>query len=182
MRSLCLRSRWKIRVVLILSSVAGLDPGNRKLLSSLLHEIAATQAHRIFLALKRPHDVPTWVSHLIYAQSDSKIVGAGPKPRVLELLRDTWKVNPEEYLYTVPSLEAFRRAPPRAVKKIAETPRIEKKTVLEMNGLQIRHDNQIIVGNWKQNVDGSEKDGLWWKVSTGERWGLFGPNGRSPGI
>ena len=164
-------------MVLILH-IAGLDPWNRKLLSSLLHEIAASQAHRIFLALKRPHDVPAWISHLIYAQSDSKIVGIGPKPRVLELLRDTWKVNPEEYLYTVPSLEAFRRTP-RAVKKKVEIPQFEKKTVFEMSGLQIRYNNQIIVGDWKQDINGSEKDGLWWNVMTGERWGLFGPNGIS---
>lgn len=157
----------------------GLDPWNKKLLNSLLSEITASKAHRIFLALKHPHEVPFWVNRLIYVQSDSKIVGIGPKPRVLELLRDTWKVNPEEYLYTVQSLEAFKRSRPSAVKKVAETPRIKKKPVLEMNGLQIRHDNQIIVGNWKQNVDGSERDGLWWKILTGDRWGLFGPNGTS---
>ena len=140
--------------------------------------IAVNRERRIFCAFKHPHDVPSWVTHLIYAGSDSKIVALGPRSAVLQILRDTWRVDPEEYLYTAPSIEAFHRASPWVPKKVVKKPQVEKKTVVEMCGVQIRHGNKVIVGDWKQNVNENEQNGLWWKVKTGERWGLFGPNGR----
>ena len=93
-----------------------------------------SRAHRIFLAVKHPHDVPSWVSHLIYAQSNSKVVGLGSRSAVLQKLRDTWRANPEEYLYTIPSMEAFRRSTPWGPRAVVNEPKFEKRAVMEMRG------------------------------------------------
>ena len=51
--------------------------------------------------------------------------------------------------------------------------------LIEMKGARVAYGTKVVVGNWKQKV-GSEndlRDGLWWTVKRGQRWGIFGPNG-----
>jgi ABC-type molybdenum transport system ATPase subunit/photorepair protein PhrA len=62
--------------------------------------------------------------------------------------------------------------------KIEDTQQPEiGEALVEMEGARVTYGSKSVLGNWKQNVDGSEKDGLWWTVRRGERWGIFGPNG-----
>ncbi|KAH8679070.1 P-loop containing nucleoside triphosphate hydrolase protein [Tricladium varicosporioides] len=49
--------------------------------------------------------------------------------------------------------------------------------LIEMEGAKISYGSKIVLGNWRQEVDGQAQDGLWWNVRRGERWGVFGPNG-----
>ncbi|TVY32870.1 putative transporter [Lachnellula subtilissima] len=49
--------------------------------------------------------------------------------------------------------------------------------LIEMEGASISYGSKCVLGNWKQEVDGELRDGLWWTVKRGERWGIFGPNG-----
>jgi ABC-type molybdenum transport system ATPase subunit/photorepair protein PhrA len=49
--------------------------------------------------------------------------------------------------------------------------------IVEMNGIKVTYGKEVILGGWEQDVDGKRKEGLWWTVRRGERWGIFGPNG-----
>ncbi|OCK78864.1 P-loop containing nucleoside triphosphate hydrolase protein [Lepidopterella palustris CBS 459.81] len=49
--------------------------------------------------------------------------------------------------------------------------------VVEMEGVRVKYGNNSVLGDWQQCVDGSVKDGLWWNVRRGQRWGIFGANG-----
>ncbi|KAF4625356.1 hypothetical protein G7Y89_g12811 [Cudoniella acicularis] len=49
--------------------------------------------------------------------------------------------------------------------------------LVEMQGAKISYGPKTVLGNWTQEVDGEVRDGLWWQVKRGERWGIFGPNG-----
>ena len=51
------------------------------------------------------------------------------------------------------------------------------EALVEMEGARVTYGSKSVLGNWKQTVNGSEADGLWWTVRRGERWGIFGPNG-----
>lgn len=53
-----------------------------------------------------------------------------------------------------------------------------KEPLVEMEGVNIRYGARQILGGWNQELNGEERDGLWWTVRRGERWGVFGPNGR----
>ncbi|RDW80652.1 hypothetical protein BP5796_05350 [Coleophoma crateriformis] len=63
----------------------------------------------------------------------------------------------------------------------AETGRTEipevKDALVEMEGARVAYRSKAVLGNWQQEVDGTLRDGLWWTVRRGERWGIFGPNG-----
>lgn len=49
--------------------------------------------------------------------------------------------------------------------------------IVEMEGVRIKYDTNSVLGDWQQDVDGTTKEGLWWNVRRGERWGIFGANG-----
>jgi ABC-type molybdenum transport system ATPase subunit/photorepair protein PhrA len=49
--------------------------------------------------------------------------------------------------------------------------------LIEMRGASISYGSKRVLGHWEQEVDGETRDGLWWTVKRGERWGIFGPNG-----
>ncbi|KAF2703221.1 hypothetical protein K504DRAFT_392670 [Pleomassaria siparia CBS 279.74] len=49
--------------------------------------------------------------------------------------------------------------------------------VVEMEGVQIRYGNNSVLGDWKQHINGTSVEGLWWNVHQGQRWGIFGANG-----
>jgi ABC-type molybdenum transport system ATPase subunit/photorepair protein PhrA len=64
--------------------------------------------------------------------------------------------------------------------KDVDIPRIGELLV-EMEGARVQYGTKTVLGNWKQKVPGDStsesRDGLWWTVKRGERWGIFGPNG-----
>ncbi|PQE22487.1 ABC transporter protein [Rutstroemia sp. NJR-2017a BVV2] len=49
--------------------------------------------------------------------------------------------------------------------------------LIQMEGARVKYGSKSVLGNWTQTVNGDERDGLWWTVKRGERWGIFGPNG-----
>ncbi|KAF2473856.1 P-loop containing nucleoside triphosphate hydrolase protein [Lindgomyces ingoldianus] len=55
------------------------------------------------------------------------------------------------------------------------TPRGEP--VVQMEGVRIKYGSNSVLGDWTQDINGRARDGLWWNVHRGERWGIFGANG-----
>jgi ABC-type molybdenum transport system ATPase subunit/photorepair protein PhrA len=58
------------------------------------------------------------------------------------------------------------------------------EALVEMEGAKVQYGAKAVLGNWKQSVPmpsgqipDEVRDGLWWTVRRGERWGIFGPNG-----
>ena len=49
--------------------------------------------------------------------------------------------------------------------------------VLDIKGAKVVYGEKTVLGGWKQSVGMEEKEGLWWTVCRGQRWGVFGPNG-----
>ncbi|KUJ16420.1 ABC transporter-like protein [Mollisia scopiformis] len=51
--------------------------------------------------------------------------------------------------------------------------------LVEMEGARVAYGTKAVLGNWKQKAPPNEglRDGLWWTVKRGERWGIFGTNG-----
>jgi len=53
-----------------------------------------------------------------------------------------------------------------------------KEALVEMKGVKVMYGTKKVLGAWQEIVDGQPQNGLWWTVRRGERWGVFGPNGR----
>lgn len=50
--------------------------------------------------------------------------------------------------------------------------------LVEMDGVKVQYGDQVALGGWKCSIDGNLKEGLYWSVRRGDRWGIFGPNGK----
>ncbi|MCJ1447073.1 MAG: hypothetical protein MMC23_007582 [Stictis urceolatum] len=56
----------------------------------------------------------------------------------------------------------------------------EREPLVELQGVCVRYGGsggRIVLGAGKQMLDGVQKQGLWWTIRRGERWGVFGSNG-----
>lgn len=51
--------------------------------------------------------------------------------------------------------------------------------LIEMKGVKVQYGDKAVLGNWKEEHGGTQRNGLWWTVSRGQRWGVFGPNGKA---
>ncbi|KAL1597782.1 hypothetical protein SLS60_008269 [Paraconiothyrium brasiliense] len=49
--------------------------------------------------------------------------------------------------------------------------------IVEMEGVRIKYGPNSVLGDWQQDVDGKQRDGLWMNIHRGQRWGIFGANG-----
>ena len=52
------------------------------------------------------------------------------------------------------------------------------EAIVEMERVLVKYGEKQVLGRWTQNVEDHPREGLWWTVRRGERWGIFGPNGK----
>jgi len=179
-----------------------LDPQTLLTLSPLLYDLAKVNAPRLVLTLRPQDPIPEWITHLIFLQGTCEIAFQGPKDDVLrQLMGHLQKVkdgkiepNLDIPLYAGHELgrkltskgieesgweenqilKASSSTLPKKIKK--DEPQIGEALV-EMQGAHVKYGTKSVLGNWTQHIDGCQKDGLWWTIRRGERWGIFGPNG-----
>ena len=60
----------------------------------------------------------------------------------------------------------------------AELPVSTYEVLVEMQDVCVKYSDKEILGSWKQELEGQTRNGLSWTVRRGERWGVFGPNGK----
>ncbi|KAF2204656.1 ABC transporter-like protein [Delitschia confertaspora ATCC 74209] len=185
----------------------GLDPFVTRHISQVLHRLAESNAPRIVLSLRPQDVIPDWVTHLVYAGEDGKVDTLGPKEEVFQYLQREYEaieksqrsgtkkvegIDPkfveirevgrhlsekgdfetdltESTEVAVLSRDAYKRVD-SSVPQMGEP-------VVEMEGVRIKYGSNAVIGDWQQDVDGTAKEGLWWTVRQGERWGIFGANG-----
>lgn len=180
----------KPEVLLLDEPFMGLDPPTVTGLSPLLQSLSEKASPRLILSARPQDPLPEWITHLIYLRSDCQIGSMGPKDVVLEGLRkymqgvQSGKLVEDRKMPVHALAEVGKvlpsSAPTAASKSQDATVQVSTSTaepVVEMDGCRISYKDKVVLGNWTQQVDGRQKDGLIWTVRRGERWGVFGPNG-----
>ncbi|KAF2396706.1 hypothetical protein EJ06DRAFT_559819 [Trichodelitschia bisporula] len=56
-------------------------------------------------------------------------------------------------------------------------PEVVGEPLIEMEGVKVAYGDKTVLGDWTQEVEGEQRQGLWWTIRRGERWGVFGANG-----
>ncbi|KAI1178827.1 ABC transporter [Nemania sp. FL0916] len=188
-------------VLLLDEPFMGLDPPTVAGLSPLLHGLASTANPRLVLTARPQDPIPDWITHLIYLRTDCQVGAIGEKNSVLEYLRGyvrkVWNGSAEDAKLKVHNIvqmgktltakgiqgedlmgqEAVDETGTKTSETAASQPRAIGEPIVEMNGCQVQYRGQVAVGNWKEQVNGKEREGLTWSIRRGERWGVFGPNG-----
>jgi ABC-type molybdenum transport system ATPase subunit/photorepair protein PhrA len=176
-------------------------------ISRVLHRLAEANAPRIVLSLRPQDTIPEWITHIVYAGEDGKVASLGPKEEVFQYLKQQYddaersiqnsSSNSELDAKLVELREVGRHLSERGdfesngtdasnqtgalsrdgYRKIDDTQVLIGEPIVEMQGVNIKYGANSVLGEWKQNVSGEEKDGLYWNVHRGQRWGIFGANG-----
>ena len=183
---------------MINAGVVGLDPPTLRTLSPLLYNLAKSSDPRLLLTLRPQDPIPDWITHVIYLFPSLQVAHQGRTDDVIRNLRDESKPNlirqgPQA------TLELGRKLSARGIednhlnrgvsaKPDAQTPSVvtakgkdsagATQPVLEMENVQVRYGDKQVLGGWVEEVDGQPRQGLWWTVRRGQRWGVFGPNGK----
>ncbi|KAI9794447.1 MAG: hypothetical protein M1816_005517 [Peltula sp. TS41687] len=174
----------KPEVLLLDEPFMGLDPPTVSTLSPLLHRLAVANAPRLILSLRIQDPMPSWITHLIYLSSDAKITCQGHRSELTDELEKRIQfigvdsggskdLQFQSYNDDGSSGQAKtkRKAPRRQPKNH------RGEVLVEMEGAKVQYGDQVVLGGWEDSVDGDIKEGLYWSVRRGDRWGVFGPNG-----
>jgi ABC-type molybdenum transport system ATPase subunit/photorepair protein PhrA len=194
-------------VLLLDEPFMGLDPPTLLTLSPMLERLAKTNTPRLVLSLRPQDPIPDWITHLLYLKGDCEVAYHGPKEDVLNELQEyVTKVKrgeaeadihmPLHSMHEVGRMLTKRGildhvAPPSQQLPSKQTVPLSRdgyeleeigspevgEPLVEMQGAHVAYGTKSVLGNWQQKVNGEVKDGLWWTIRRGERWGIFGPNG-----
>jgi ABC-type molybdenum transport system ATPase subunit/photorepair protein PhrA len=189
-------------VLLLDEPFMGLDPPTVAGLSPLLHGLASKASPRLVLSARPQDPIPDWITDLVYLRADCQVAAMGKKETVLEELRKyvrgVWRgAHVEDDRMAVHNIvqmgkiltpngiqgktlmgdETAKGNETTVTNVVARTPRNLGDPLVEMEGCQVQYRGKIALGNWKDQVNGEEREGLTWVVRRGERWGIFGPNG-----
>lgn len=189
-------------VLLLDEPFMGLDPPTVAGLSPLLHALASNASPRLVLSARPQDPIPEWITHLVYLRADCQVGVMGEKETVLDGLRKyvrgVWNgaLAEDEKLavhnviqvgktltakgirgHALMGDDAVNQDKTPVAKAGVDVPRNIGEPLVEMEGCQVQYRGQIALGNWKEQVNGREREGLTWTVRRGERWGVFGPNG-----
>lgn len=169
----------------------------------MLYRLAEAKSPRIVLSLRPQDSIPDWITHIVYAGEDGKVDALGSKEKVLQYLKLQFErvqktgfmgdeLNPKlvelrevgRHLHERGDFEASSRNTSQlnslsrdGYEKHEKTRVAVGEPIVEMNGVRIAYGTNSVLGEWLQDVDGSEKNGLYWNVHRGQRWGVFGSNG-----
>lgn len=194
-------------VLLLDEPFMGLDPPTLLTLSPMLEGLAEKMAPRLLLSLRPQDPVPDWITHVIVLDGIGGIAFQGLWTKVLNpskwwgktLGKKRQKNNAyanfgigprltkdgiiENKVHKSSSSSNFNPTAERLSRdgypmNDLDQPRLGE-ALIEMDGARVAYKSKAVLGNWKQNVPGTDeqRDGLWWTVKRGERWGIFGPNG-----
>ena len=175
-----------------------LDPFTLRTLSPLLHNLAKRSDPRLIVTLRPQDPIPAWITHLIYLDPNLQVAHQGRTDDVIRNLRDESKAF-RTGLGPQVTLELGRKLSTQGIEDNhlnrgvsaepdAQTPGVvtakgkdsadAREPVLEMESVQVRYGDKQVLGGWLQGVDGQPRQGLWWTVRRGQRWSVFGPNGK----
>lgn len=178
----------------------GLDPATVNSISALLQRLAERCAPRLLLSLRPQDKIPDWITHLLIVGNSHRVLTQGSRSEV-ERVFNVWKTLPvpkrastdvapkDEAIYLkalkdledgfldrqlLQDLDLLPRKKQTLLEMVAQR---GGEPIIEMNGVQVKYGDKIVLGNWKQKVNGELRDGLHWKVRRGQRWAILGANG-----
>ncbi|KAL8685365.1 MAG: hypothetical protein Q9224_005846, partial [Gallowayella concinna] len=163
-------------ILLLDEPFMGLDPPTLKTISPLLFKLAEAQAPRILLSLRPQDSLPEWITHIVYLGPELRVAHQGPKSEVFDALgieKTAYKPASSAGVTGIKGPSQSREGLPLQ----DESPKSVGQPIVEMRDVCVKYGDKVVLGNWQEDINGEQRQGLQWTVRRGERWGIFGPNG-----
>ena len=156
-------------VLLLDGPFMGLDPRTLKKLEGVLGRLAGRGKPRVVVSLRPEDEVPEWISHVVVVDENLKVLHQGSKDEVLEASKDFLKHSisaPDASNAQQLSRDGFPKHSP---------PLPKGSPLVEFSGVRVSYGPKTVLGDWHQPSHPSP--GLHWTLHSGQRCGIFGPNG-----
>lgn len=149
-------------VLLLDGPFMGLDPRTAEKMATVLFTIAKTRKPQLVLSLRPEDEVPKWITRLAATGEDLNTVStqdlARSRGRKSGATQEHLTLSKDGHPHDSPAL------PPGEV-------------VVEMRGVKVSYGDKTVLGDWSQDVNGEQREGLYWSLHRGQRCGIFGANG-----
>lgn len=175
----------------------GLDPTTTRSISNLLRELTTNSAPRLVLGLRPQDELPEWITHVVALGNKQQIIFTGSQAGFKEKLKLWREVRQLHGRRKDGKLKRGQKVAEAlfengvldndllmdyGLTKLATRPAVKPakkdgEPIIEMDGVQVRYGDRIVLGDWEQKVNGELKQGLHWKVRRGQRWAIIGANG-----
>ena len=185
-------------VLLLDEPFMGLDPPTVASLSPLLQTLAEKAAPRLILALRPQDPLPKWTTHLLELGPGLHVKAQGPRstlrksssldlPTVEKGVRGK---KAQAIFLGLPELMPRESTRPRPMSREGlplhhkNMHDKDKESVIEMKDIRVNYGQRTVLGNWVTSSPNHEESqrGFNWTVRKGDRWGVFGPNGKRAGL
>ncbi|KAJ5312227.1 hypothetical protein N7508_003057 [Penicillium antarcticum] len=185
-------------VLLLDEPFMGLDPATVRSISGLLHNFAEKSSPRLILALRPQDKIPDWITHKMILGNHHQALVQGPKSEVDEILQ-VWSHFSESHApmnFTHEQNIAFQKMKTDMETGVLDPDLLQSLTggskhpygrepatylggepIIEMDGVHVQYGDKPVLGNWSQQVNNKNVNGLHWRVRRGQRWAIIGANG-----
>ncbi|KAI9683584.1 MAG: hypothetical protein M1829_004887 [Trizodia sp. TS-e1964] len=158
---------------------------------ALLARVSYSQSPRLVLSLSWRAKIPTWITHVLCLWPNCQLGYRGSRANTKHRLNKNSDWNPKHQLAHAERAKTLAKilAKPKSIDLTKpknknhplendDTPAKEQQEPLvEILGVKLKYAEKTVLGSSRQTINGERKEGLWWNVMPGERWGLFGPKG-----
>ena len=175
----------------------GLDPATVRSISGFLHRLAAKNSPRLILALRPQDNLPDWITHVVILGNFNQVLLQGTRAEVDHTL-NVWKHLYKRRMPALPGNDGkiLQKAKddiekgildrqllwdlkliPSKPGQLGNVTAMAGEPLIEMDGVRVQYGDKMVLGDWKQEVNGEQKEGLHWTVRRGQRWVVLGANG-----
>ncbi|KAI5201042.1 hypothetical protein AUEXF2481DRAFT_4120 [Aureobasidium subglaciale EXF-2481] len=190
----------KPELLLLNAPFMGMDPVSQLKISSFLQEMANVSLPKIILAIRPEEDIPPWITHILHINPKTAEIIQGTTAHIYRSIPRLAYLSGPFVGVDLPTLMTMKcnlnSLLPRSLARRQHDTEVSRDylpalhdplppgpPLVEMHGVKVSYnvtdnvDKKTVLGDWSESVEGTKREGLWWNVHRGERWGVFGPNG-----
>ena len=169
--------------------LVGLDPPTVRGLSTLLYNLSVKGSPQLIMSLRPQDPLPDWITHLVILGPAHTVSFQGEKSQVFKDLKESVNYETKNKMNTITNKGADERTTllhdlnvisNNGAKHVSRRIIEDGEPIIEMDGVKVTYGNKTVLGGWHQPSNAEptkQKDGLFWTVRRGQRWGVFGLNG-----
>ncbi|KAL8800510.1 MAG: hypothetical protein Q9200_007221, partial [Gallowayella weberi] len=119
------------------------------------------------LTNKSPQDpLPEWITHIVYLGPELRVAHQGPKSKVLSKVGNKKTAGKQSSWVGVKTSKkpSFSKASREGLPLQHDSFKSVGQPIVEMRDVCVKYGDKVVLGNWQEDIDGEQRQGLQWTV------------------